>query len=218
MIAATTRITVDSSQTPASANMSKNAEPKPAPKATVKKEKANVDQKDQANFGNSLKKSNSEEAQQVLQLYQSLPRFSQQKKDLIQAWKADKTCKWISTWNKSLETEKKETVNERAGFGTRFQVAAMLEIIADSEEFLAVEKHLAKQKGMVDFNWDETNPLEASYKASKLQRWNLGLLKSTWSAVSQSQEAKDNLTMSSSGSEVLQISGQALDDKGSVSL
>ena len=107
MIAATTRITVDSSQTPASANMSKNAEPKPAPKATVKKEKANVDQKDQANFGNSLKKSNSEEAHQVLQLYQSLPRFSQQKKDLIQAWKADKTCKWISTWNKSLEIEKK---------------------------------------------------------------------------------------------------------------
>lgn len=194
--------------------MGKNAEPKPAPKATVKKEKANVDQKDQANFGNSLKKSNSEEAQQVLQLYQSLPRFSQQKKDLIQAWKADKTCKWISTWNKSLETEKKETVNERAGFGTRFQVAAMLEMTADSDEFLAVEKHLAKQKDMVDFNWDETNPLEASYKASKLQRWNLGLLKSTWSAVSQSQAAKDNLTMSSSGSEVLQISGQALDDKG----
>ena len=31
--------------------------------ATVKKEKADVDQKDQANFGNSLKKSNSEEAQ-----------------------------------------------------------------------------------------------------------------------------------------------------------
>ena len=32
--------------------------------------------------------------------------------------------------------------------------------------------------------------------------------------MSQSQAAKDNLTMSSSGSEVLQISGQALDDKG----
>jgi hypothetical protein len=31
--------------------MGRNAEPKPAPKATVKKEKANVDQKDQANFG-----------------------------------------------------------------------------------------------------------------------------------------------------------------------
>ena len=194
--------------------MGRNAESKPAPKAVVKKEKANVDQKDQANFGNSLKKSNSEEAQQVLQLYQSLPRFSQQKKDLIQAWKADKTCKWISTWNKSLETEKKETVNERAGFGTRFQVAAMLEMTADSDEFLAVEKHLAKQKDMVDLNWDETNPVEASYKASKLQRWNLALLKSTWSAVSQSQAAKDNLTMSSSGSEVLQISGKALDDKG----
>ena len=67
---------------------------------------------------------------------------------------------------------------------------------------------------MVDLNWDETNPVEASYKASKLQRWNLALLKSTWSAVSQSQAAKDNLTMSSSGSEVLQISGKALDDKG----
>ena len=92
--------------------MGRNAEPKPAPKATVKKEKANVDQKDQANFGNSLKKSNSEEAHQVLQLYQSLPRFSQQKKDLIQAWKADKTCKWISTWNKSLETEKKLSMKE----------------------------------------------------------------------------------------------------------
>ena len=90
----------------------------------------------------------------------------------------------------------------------------MLEMIADSDEFLAVEKHLTKQKDMVDFNWDETNPLEASYKASKLQRWNLGLLKSTWSAVSQSRAAKDNLTMSSSDSEVLQISGQALDDKG----
>ena len=31
----------------------------------------------------------------------------------------------------------------------------MLEMTADSEEFLAVEKHLAKQKDMVDFNWDD---------------------------------------------------------------
>ena len=73
-----------------------------APK-TVKKElkdknAADELRKQQANMLTQLAKSTGPNKQGMLAHYKALPRFSDQKKELLSLWTKDKSCKWHSSW------------------------------------------------------------------------------------------------------------------------
>ena len=75
--------------------------------------------KDISNFLTQLKSSHDPNKQHVLSLYKGASRFALEKAALLQKWKLDKSCKWVSTYPQELssETTVKDTVVE--GFGTR---------------------------------------------------------------------------------------------------
>ena len=81
---------------------SSKAATKAAPKP-IKKEPTMVDdtRKQTSNMLTQLKNGQhkDEEKKALLQYYQNLDRFSVQKKELLQLWAKDRTCKWFASWN-----------------------------------------------------------------------------------------------------------------------
>ena len=73
-------------------------------------------------------------------------------------------------------------------------MAALLEMPADSKEFLLVEKGLLKVEGLVDDSWDEKDPVQSGYLFAKLKRFNLDLVKATFSTVESSRELAETVT------------------------
>ena len=65
---------------------------------------------------------------------------------------------------------------------------------ADSKEFLLVEKGLLKVEGLVDDSWDEKDPVQSGYLFAKLKRFNLDLVKATFSTVESSRELTETVT------------------------
>eukprot|EP00439_Symbiodinium_sp_Y106_P004896 s9435_g1.t1 len=65
---------------------------------------------------------------------------------------------------------------------------------ADSKEFLLVEKGLLKVEGLVDDSWDEKDPVQSGYLFTKLKRFNLDLVKATFSTVESSRELTETVT------------------------
>jgi hypothetical protein len=62
--------------------------------------------------------SSSKEQKSALEYYQSLPRFSDLKKEILLKWKHDKSCQWFQSY-KETHCKKVENVDERAqGYGT----------------------------------------------------------------------------------------------------
>ena len=149
-----------------------------APKKEVKKEPKDKNagaeevRKQQANMLTQLSKSTDPAKQGVLASYKALPRFSEQKKELLSMWSKDKGCKWHSSWKKTVLSDEKETVSQRLGFGTRFALAELLEMPPESKEFKAVEKAL-EEKGLCDDGWDEADVTQNAYKQTNLKRWDL---------------------------------------------
>ena len=77
---------------------------KAAAKPKVKTaEQAAEDKKDMSNMVTTLKKATPAEKEkvQLLEIYQSLPRFSEEKLKLLKQWKLDKSCKWIGQYQES---------------------------------------------------------------------------------------------------------------------
>lgn len=65
--------------------------------------------------------SSSTEQKAALQYYQSLPRFSDIKKEILMKWKSDKSCSWVQGF-KEVHTKQVENVDSRAqGYGTVYQ-------------------------------------------------------------------------------------------------
>ena len=170
----------------------------------VEKPDPHQEKRDQANMANQLRNSSDPNKQQILALYQSLPRFDKQKKELLAEWKKDKSCKWAAAWSKRVTASEMEEVKTRTGFGTKFQVAEMLEIPADSKEFSSIEKQLMKE-GLCDDEWDETVPVQNAYKKAGLKRWDLSKVTATWGTLSTNQGWKEDIALeaqaSSSGSQ-----------------
>ena len=165
----------------------------------VEKPDPNQEKRDQANMANQLRNSSDPNKQQILALYQSLPRFDKQKKELLAEWKKDKSCKWAAAWSKRVTASEMEEVKTRTGFGTKFQVAEMLEIPADSKEFSASEKQLMKE-GLCDDEWDETIPVQNAYKKAGLKRWDLSKVTATWGTLSTNQGWKEDVALEAQGS------------------
>jgi hypothetical protein len=60
-----------------------------------------------------------EEKVQMLEKYQSLGRFSEEKKDILARWTADKTCSWWRTYEESKGEKYKEDSEGMEGWGSR---------------------------------------------------------------------------------------------------
>ena len=96
-----------------------------APKRAGGKDKQpKVHDQERKDISNMLKqaKNSSATAEQktMLQLYQSYPRFDAKKKEILNKWRGDKTCSWVSSYaevnTKSNEVEDKSV----HGYGTMF--------------------------------------------------------------------------------------------------
>lgn len=100
----------------------KDAASKPAPKKGVKKDPEDAAQlkKDQSNMVTQLKQGDTPEKVETLELYKSLPRFSQEKVDLLKKWKLDRTCKWIGSYKESRSFTSKTTKSEKEGYATKY--------------------------------------------------------------------------------------------------
>ena len=175
--------------------------PKPVKKELKEKPDADDLRKQQANMLTQLAKSSDPNKQGVLATYRALPRFSEQKKELLSLWAKDKSCKWHSSWKKTVLSEEKETVSQRLGFGTRFALAELLEMPPDSKEFKAVEKCL-EDEGLCDDEWDEADVTQKAYKLAKLKRWDLSRVQNTWSKLDNSQGWNEKVAVEKSGKEV----------------
>lgn len=55
----------------------------------------------------------------ILKRYKELPRFSAEKRRLIEQWRADKTCKWASTLEEVRFASDTVETSTMSGFGTK---------------------------------------------------------------------------------------------------
>lgn len=77
--------------------------------------------KDQSNMVTQLKKASASESQkELLKLYQSLPRFSDRKTELLNKWRADKSCVWVQDYSETHERSAESTDQKARGYGTVF--------------------------------------------------------------------------------------------------
>jgi hypothetical protein len=93
----------------------------PTKKAAVKDKTDQVEKKlAQSNMSTSLKHPKAtQEQKELLELYQSLPRFDSMKNTLLQEWQKDKSCKWINTYTNITVKNSLNTKRAVSGFGTR---------------------------------------------------------------------------------------------------
>jgi hypothetical protein len=92
------------------------------PSASSKLEQEEVSQADTRNFLTQLKNpkgENVEEKSQLYAIYSNLSRFDHERKEIIEKWKKDKSCKW---WQEYSHVRTKGETKSRkglAGFGTK---------------------------------------------------------------------------------------------------
>ena len=161
----------------------KKATAKPKVKSA---EQAAEDKKDVSNMITTLKKSSPAEKEkvQLLEIYQSLPRFSEEKLKLLKQWKLDKSCKWIGQYQESRALTNTTSESIQDGFATkqlfflswihsffpsaisRYQVAELCKLPLDSPEMAAILKELPADDG-----WDESIGIERGYKKAGLKRF-----------------------------------------------
>ena len=60
---------------------------------------ATVDKKDISNFLGQMKRANSDVAVALYNHYKTLGKFDEQKQAFVAKWKADKSCKWYSSYS-----------------------------------------------------------------------------------------------------------------------
>lgn len=102
------------------------AEPKADPKVKTKakaKAEEKDNRKDQSNMITQLKagaNKGDEAKQKALNIYQALPRFSDEKKKMLEKWKLDKTCSWAVSMTNTFEESHQSSQNSQSGFVTKF--------------------------------------------------------------------------------------------------
>ena len=80
---------------------------------------ASVDKKDISNFLGQMKRATSDDAVALYQHYKTLGKFDAQKQTLIAKWKADKSCKWYSSYSESFEKTSSTKKQGAVGWSTR---------------------------------------------------------------------------------------------------
>ena len=80
---------------------------------------ATVDKKDISNFLGQMKRASSDDAVALYNHYKTLGKFDAQKQTLVAKWKADKSCKWYSSYSESFEKTSVSKKQGAVGWSTR---------------------------------------------------------------------------------------------------
>ena len=168
----------------------------------------------QANLITTLKRVSQDpqvaaDRKKLLDFYQSLPRMSEEKEQLLQKWQQDKSCRWVRSYLERQSTTLEVARDGKQGWGTIFQLADLLKMRMDDP----VQKELVEKiaAGLPhDMDWDEENPIERAYKQAELVRYNIAFndLSSMKLQVSKSAEREDVLE----GAEAFTGAGSSTDD------
>lgn len=78
-----------------------------------------VDKKDISNFLGQMKRATAEDQVALYNHYKSLGKFDAQKQSLVAKWKADKSCKWYSSYSESFEKSSSSKKQGAVGWSTR---------------------------------------------------------------------------------------------------
>ena len=79
-------------------------------------------------------------------------------------------------------------------------MAAIMEMPADSKEFMAVEKTLLQEEGYADDDWDLSDGTQKAYKAAKLKRWNLDKMRVHFCTVTTDKKWQESVEASKQSS------------------
>ena len=77
----------------------------------------------------------SEDALELLKHYEKLPRFSDSKRDLVERWAKDKSCKWLAELRVVRTATAERSSGSSSAFGNQWELAKQLGMDADSESF-----------------------------------------------------------------------------------
>jgi hypothetical protein len=94
-----------------------------APKKAVAKSVVNKDgDKERKDISNMLTQAKnpkaSDDQKNMLQLYQSYPRFDARKKEMLNKWRGDKTCSWVSQYSEVSSKSNEVDNTSLHGYGT----------------------------------------------------------------------------------------------------
>ena len=90
----------------------------------------------QTNMVSTLRKADaSEDAVELLRLYEKLPRFSETKRDLVERWAKDKSCKWLAELRVVRTATAERSSGSSSAFGNKWELAKQLGMDADSDSF-----------------------------------------------------------------------------------
>ena len=77
----------------------------------------------------------SEDAMELLRYYEELPRFSDSKRDLVERWAKDKSCKWLAEVRVVRSSSVERSSGSSSAFGNQWELARELGMDADSDQF-----------------------------------------------------------------------------------
>ena len=90
----------------------------------------------QTNMVSALRKPGaSEDAAELLRLYEELPRFSETKRNLVERWAKDKSCKWLAEVRVVRAATAERSSGSSSAFGNKWELAKQLGMDADSDSF-----------------------------------------------------------------------------------
>jgi len=109
---------------------------------------------------------------QTLSLYQSLPRFSEMKDQVLKEYLKDKKCGFINTMKMELQNQKSTSTGSIKGYATEMEIADHLKLDRkDAEDKVLLKKFLETLTS--DNAWDEQDQKQAGYKAAGLLRYHI---------------------------------------------
>ena len=109
--------------------------PNSAAKETAAEAKAET-KRLQTKMVQSLRKPGaSEDAVELLRLYEELPRFSETKRNLVERWAKDKSCKWLAEVRVVRTATAERSSGSSSAFGNKWELAKQLGMDADSDSF-----------------------------------------------------------------------------------
>ena len=85
----------------------------------AKDPKAAEERRTISNFITQMSKSTDPNKQSLISHYKSLSRFDEQKKEILQKWRMDKTCSWSQSYLKEITSSTASSSTEGQGFGTK---------------------------------------------------------------------------------------------------
>jgi nucleoid-associated protein YgaU len=86
--------------------------------AKAKAQAADAALKDQRNFLTQGKNAKDENVRSAYNHYMGLGRFSAEKKQLLEMWKKDKSCKWFLNYERTQSQQLASNSNGLKGYGT----------------------------------------------------------------------------------------------------